>query len=49
MAYTRAFWLGYAQLVVRLWLLERNRRVVDSPVRKIYAEVENPQGRRTAV
>jgi dolichol-phosphate mannosyltransferase len=46
MAYTRSFWLGYAQLVVRLWL---NRRVVDSRVRNIYAEVENPQGRRTAV
>jgi dolichol-phosphate mannosyltransferase len=46
MAYTRSFWLGYAQLVVRLWL---HRRVVDSPVRNIYAEVENPQGRRTAV
>src|ERR687886_2074560 len=26
MAYTRAFWLGYARLVVRLWL---KRRVVD--------------------
>lgn len=46
MAYTRSFWLGYAQLVVRLWL---HRPVVDSAVRTIYAEVENPQGRRTAV
>jgi len=48
MAYTRSFWLGYAQLVVRLWL---HRRVVDSRVldTPIYAEVENPQGRRTAV
>jgi dolichol-phosphate mannosyltransferase len=46
MAYTRSFWLGYAQLIARLWL---NRRVVDSPVRTLYAEVENSQGRRTAV
>ena len=46
MAYTRSFWLGYARLVLRLWL---NRRVVDSPVRTLYAEIENPQGRRTAV
>jgi hypothetical protein len=52
MAYTRSFWLGYAQLVARLWLQERNQRVVDSRVldkKSIYAEVENPQGRRTAV
>lgn len=48
MAYTRSFWLGYAKLIVRLWL---NRRVVDLPAldKSIYAEVENPQGRRTAV
>ena len=48
MAYTRSFWLGYARLVVRLWL---HRRVLDSAVldKAIYAEVENPQGRRTAV
>ena len=39
MAYTRSFWLGYAQLVVRLWL---KRRVVDSPVPTFYAEVEDP-------
>jgi hypothetical protein len=45
MAYTRSFWLGYAQLVVRLWL---KRRVVDLPAR-IYAEVEDPQGRRAAL
>src|ERR671933_218196 len=37
MAYTRSFWFGYAQLVVRLWL---KRRVVDLPAR-IYAEVED--------
>ena len=46
MAYTRSFWFGYARLVAHLWL---NRRVVDLPARTIYAEVENPQGRRTAV
>lgn len=48
MAYTRSFWLGYAQLVARLWL---HRRVVDLPAldKAIYAEVENTQGRRTAV
>src|SRR5918912_1228841 len=45
MAYTRSFWFGYAQLVVRLWL---KRRVVDLPAR-IYAEVEDPQGRRAAL
>jgi dolichol-phosphate mannosyltransferase len=51
MAYTRAFWFGYAQLIVRLWLLEKSRRVVDLPAldKAIYAEIENPQGRRTAV
>jgi dolichol-phosphate mannosyltransferase len=46
MAYTRSFWLGYAQLVLRLWL---HRRVLDLPARTLYAEIENPQGRRTAV
>src|SRR5207248_7850011 len=46
MAYTRSFWLGYARLLVRLWL---HRRVVDLAAldKAIYAEVENPQGRRT--
>ncbi|MBV9132776.1 MAG: glycosyltransferase [Chloroflexi bacterium] len=29
MAYTRSFWFGYAHLVLRLWLRERSRRVVD--------------------
>ena len=46
MAYTRSFWLGYARLVVRLWL---KRRVVDLPARSFYAEVEDPQGRRAAL
>jgi dolichol-phosphate mannosyltransferase len=46
MAYTRSFWLGYARLVVRLSL---RRRVVDLPAPTQYAEVEDPQGRRTAV
>ena len=46
MAYTRSFWLGYARLIAKLWL---NRRVLDLPARTTYAEVENPQGRRTAV
>jgi dolichol-phosphate mannosyltransferase len=46
MAYTRSFWLGYAQLVVRLWL---TRRVVDLPARTFYAEAEDTQSRRTAV
>jgi glycosyltransferase involved in cell wall biosynthesis len=48
MAYTRSFWLGYARLVMRLWL---HRRVIDLPAldKAIYAEVENPQSRRTAV
>ena len=51
MAYTRSFWLGYARLVVRLWLLDKKGRVVDLAAldKAIYAEVENPQGRRTAV
>ena len=46
MAYTRAFWLGYAQLVVRLWL---GRRVIDLPASRIYAEVEDPQSRRATL
>jgi dolichol-phosphate mannosyltransferase len=46
MAYTRSFWLGYANLIVRLWL---TRRVIDLPARTFYAEVEDPQGRRAAL
>ena len=46
MAYTRAFWLGYAQLVVRLWL---SRRVIDLPASRSYAEVEDTQGRRATL
>jgi dolichol-phosphate mannosyltransferase len=46
MAYTRSFWLGYGRLVARLWA---QRRVVDLPAQPVYAEVENTQGRRTAV
>jgi dolichol-phosphate mannosyltransferase len=46
MAYTRSFWLGYARLIVRLWL---TRRVVDLPASRIYAEVEDSQGRRAAL
>jgi len=46
MAYTRSFWLGYARLIARLWLA---RRVVDLPASKIYAEVEDSQGRRAAI
>ncbi len=48
MAYTRSFWLGYARLVLRLWW---NRRVVDLAAldKGLYAEVEDSQGRRTAV
>ena len=46
MAYTRSFWLGYARLVLRLWLA---RRVVDLPASTFYAEVEDPQGRRAAL
>ena len=51
MAYTREFWLAYARLVVQLWLGRRARggRVVDSLARTSYAEVEDTQGRRTAV
>ncbi|HEV7665843.1 MAG TPA: polyprenol monophosphomannose synthase, partial [Chloroflexota bacterium] len=46
MAYTRSFWLGYANLIVRLWLMGR---VVDSSASRIYAEVEDTQGRRAAL
>jgi dolichol-phosphate mannosyltransferase len=42
MAYTRSFWLGYARLVVRLWLTPR---VVDLPASTLYAEVEDSQSR----
>jgi dolichol-phosphate mannosyltransferase len=45
MAYTRSFWLGYARLIVRLWL---SRRVVDLPAPN-YAEVEDSQSRRAAL
>ena len=48
MAYTRSFWLGYGRLIGNLWM---NRRVIDLPAldTTIYAEVEDTQGRRTAV
>ena len=46
MAYTRSFWLGYAELIVRLWL---TRRVVDLRTSTFYAEAEDPQGRRAAL
>src|SRR5258707_5756556 len=51
MAYTRSFWLGYARLIVRLWLSRRDAsvRMVDSLAPTSYAEVEDPQGRRSAV
>ncbi len=42
MAYTRSFWLGYARLVVQLWLAPR---VLDLPASTLYAEVEDPQSR----
>jgi dolichol-phosphate mannosyltransferase len=42
MAYTRSFWLGYARLIVRLWM---TRRVVDLPASTYYAEVEDSQSR----
>jgi dolichol-phosphate mannosyltransferase len=38
MAYTRAFWLAYAQLLLRLSL---QRRVVDLPASTFYAEAED--------
>jgi dolichol-phosphate mannosyltransferase len=40
MAYTRSFWLGYARLIVGLWL---SRRVVDLPASTYHAEVEDSQ------
>jgi dolichol-phosphate mannosyltransferase len=43
MAYTRSFWLGYARLIVRLWM---TRRVLDLPAATLYAEAEDPQSRR---
>lgn len=46
MAYTRSFWLGYARLIVRLWL---TRRMVDLPASPNYAEVEDSQSRRAAL
>jgi dolichol-phosphate mannosyltransferase len=46
MAYTRSFWLGYARLILGLWL---TRRVVDLPASNIYAEAEDSQGRRAAL
>ncbi len=46
MAYTRSFWLGYARLIVRLWL---TRRVVDLPASRNHAQVEDAQGRRAAL
>ena len=55
MAYTRSFWLGYARLILELWLsrsahkLENSLHMVDSLARTSHAEVEDPQGRRTAV
>lgn len=53
MAYTRAFWLAYTRLVLQLWLSPQEERVrmVDSLAldKASYAEVEDTQGRRTAV
>jgi dolichol-phosphate mannosyltransferase len=51
MAYTRSFWLGYGRLVVELWLSRRDERshMVDSLAPTSYAEVEDSQGRRSAV
>jgi dolichol-phosphate mannosyltransferase len=46
MAYTRSFWLGYAQLLLRLSL---QRRVVDLPASNFYAEAEDTQSRRAAL
>ena len=46
MAYTRAFWMGYGRLLVRLSL---QRHVVDLPAATHYAEAEDPQGRRAAL
>jgi dolichol-phosphate mannosyltransferase len=43
MAYTRSFWLGYARLILGLWLSRQatNARVVDSLARISYAKVED--------
>jgi dolichol-phosphate mannosyltransferase len=51
MAYTRSFWLGYARLVVALWLSSgaTPSHMVDSLAPTSYAEVEDTQGRRSAV
>jgi dolichol-phosphate mannosyltransferase len=38
MAYTRSFWLGYAHLIVRLWL---SPRVLHLPASSYYAEAED--------
>jgi dolichol-phosphate mannosyltransferase len=46
MAYTRAFWLAYARLILRL---ASTPHVVDSLARTSYAEVEDTQGRGAAV
>jgi dolichol-phosphate mannosyltransferase len=46
MTYTRSFWMGYARLVVRLWL---TRRVLDLPASTPYAEVEDAQSRRATL
>jgi dolichol-phosphate mannosyltransferase len=46
MAYTRAFWMGYGRLLVRLSL---KRHVVDLPAATHYAEAEDSQGRRAAL
>jgi dolichol-phosphate mannosyltransferase len=51
MAYTRSFWLGYARLVMELWLQRRTRsiRMVDSLAPTTYAKAEDSQSRRSAV
>jgi dolichol-phosphate mannosyltransferase len=46
MAYTRAFWLGYLRLLLRLSL---QRRVLDLPAANVYAEAEDTQSRRAAL
>jgi dolichol-phosphate mannosyltransferase len=46
MAYTRSFWLGYARLIVRLWL---SRRVLDLPASRPHAEAQDTQGRSAAL
>jgi dolichol-phosphate mannosyltransferase len=49
MAYTRAFWLGYASLLVRLCFARRAEPLVNLPAAISYAEVEDAQGRRAAL